>query len=101
MAKRKAEYISYQEQDKLMKRFCHTLVELRTEDAFFRFLKDLLNRQERLMLIRRLQIASMLEAGQSYAEIIKKLHCGPPTIARVARWLRFSRDGLKDAIKKS
>ena len=83
----------------MIKKFGQILAQLKTNDAITGFLKDLLNRQERIMFIRRLQIAEMLEDGKTYAEIITKLHCGPATIARIERWLNFGRDGIKKAIK--
>jgi len=98
MAKYKAEKISYKDQDRLMDMFCNVLADLKTKEAVRDFLKDLLNRQERIMLIRRLLIAEMLEEGKTYREIIKKLSCGSPTIARVERWLNFGRMGYKHAI---
>jgi len=98
MSKYKAEKIPYDKQDKLMAKFCKVLADLKTGEAVAEFLKDLLNRQERMMLIRRLQIAEMLEEGKTYNEIINKLKCGPTTIARVERWLNFGRHGYKKAI---
>ena len=98
MAKFRAEKISYEKQDQLMKDFREILSKLKTAEGVQDFLKDLLNRQERLMLIRRLLIAEMLEDDMSYQEIINKMKCGTTTIARVARWLNFGRQGYKNAI---
>jgi len=83
-----------------MDKFCEILSNLESKNAIRDFLKDLLNRQERMMLIRRLLIAEMLEQGITYREIIKKLKCGSPTIARVERWLHFGRQGYKKALEK-
>jgi len=83
-----------------MNRFCETLSNLGSKNLISDFLKDLLNRQERMMLIRRLLIAEMLENGSTYREIIEKLKCGSPTIAKVERWLHFGRKGYKRAIEK-
>lgn len=58
-----------------------------------------MNRQERLMLARRLQIAALLEAEFTYEEIIKILRVAKGTIGRVQRWLNFGRDGYKRAIR--
>ncbi len=99
MPKYKAEKISYDKQEKLILKFCDTLISLKTKESILNFLKDLLNRQERLMLIRRLLIAEMLEEGKTYRDIIKELKCGSTTIARVERWLHFGRRGYKLAVK--
>lgn len=69
-------------------------------DEVKRFLKDLLNRQERLMLVRRLSIADLLENGYTYQEITNRLGASSSTIARVHRWLKFGRDGYRRAIRR-
>lgn len=91
--------ISYSTQEKLMDIFSDTLLRLKTKREIKNFFKDLLNRQERTMLIRRLLIAEMLLENHTYQEIVDRLHCGTATIARIDRWLHFGRDGYKQAIK--
>jgi len=98
MARFNEKIIPYATQDRLMNQFCEMLSKLKTSDQIRNFLKDLLNRQERLMLIRRLLIAELLERGMGYREIQKQLHCGCTTVARVERWLNFGRKGYKAAI---
>lgn len=92
--------LSYTEQDRLWSNFCGVLVMLKSKNDIQRFLKDLLNRQERMMFIRRLQIAKMLQKGITYDEIKKKLRTSTTTIAKVQRWLEFGREGYKRAIDK-
>jgi len=75
------------------------LAELKTQKAIRDFLKDLLNRQERAMLARRLLIAEMLLDGAKYHEICAELNCGSATVARVERWLHFGRGGYERAIQ--
>lgn len=99
MAKYSEKKIPYTVQEKLMDTFCETLCKLKKKNAVRNFLKDLLNRQERAMLIRRLLIAELLLDGYTYQEIVDRLHCGMTTIARVERWLHFGRDGYKQAVK--
>lgn len=92
--------LPYAEQDRLWSNFCAVLSMLRRKDDIQRFLKDLMNRQERMMFIRRVQIAKMLDRGATYDEIRKKLRTSTTTIAKVQRWLEFGREGYKRAIKK-
>lgn len=92
--------VPYNVQDMILKDFCAVLINMKSDDEVFRFLKDLLNRKERLMLVRRLQVAFLLNQGMSYDEIRKHLKVGKATIARIARWLEFGRGGYKDAIEK-
>jgi len=99
MAKYDAKRIAYVQQEQLLNRFCGAISKLKSATAVKRFLKDLLNRNERIMLVRRLLIAEMLIAAKTYQEIQKQLRCGRSTIARVQRWLNFGRNGYKDAIR--
>lgn len=100
MTRYNANKIPYIKQEKLMSQFCEILLRLKTKTAIRNFLKDLLNRQERIMLIRRLLVAELLLEGKTYREIQDEMHVGPSTIARVERWLHFGRGGYKEAIMK-
>lgn len=91
--------LEYSDQEKLLKLLCKILFHLDSEREILDFLKDLLNRKERLMIVRRLLIAEMLFNGVPYRDIMSQLHCGCATIARVERWLDFGRGGYKKAIK--
>lgn len=99
MARYNEKRISYNVQERLIDTFCDILSKLKTKNEIRKFLKDLLNRQERAMLVRRLLIAEMLQEKYTYKEIKKYLHCGNSTIARVERWLHFGRGGYKEAIR--
>lgn len=90
--------LPYSIQERLLDTFCETLCKLKTKNAIRDFLKDLLNRQERAMLVRRLLIAEMLLDGYTYKKIISRLHCSAPTIARIERWLHFGRGGYQKAV---
>lgn len=99
MARFDEKRMSYIEQDRLMNVFCEMLSRLDGKAETFKFLKDLLNRQERIMLIRRLRIAELLLAGWKYRDIQEEMRCGCGTIGRVQRWLNFGRNGYKAAIR--
>lgn len=92
---------SYKNQDKIFNDLCKVLHKLTTVKEKKYFLKDLLNRGERVMLVRRFRIAQMLFEDKTYDEIIKELKVGRTTIAKVERLLNFGRGGYKNAIKKS
>lgn len=100
MARFNEKKLPYATQDRLMNSFCEMLNKLKGKEVFFNFLKDLLNRQERIMLIRRLRIAELLLLGKKYWQIREEMHCGFGTIARVQRWLNFGRNGYRAAIKE-
>lgn len=100
MAKYDEKRLPYETQDRLMSSLCKTLYGLGSPDKIKHFLKDLLNRKERMMIMRRLLIAELLEQGHGYTDIKNKLHCGDCTIARVQRLLNFGRGGYKMAIRQ-
>ena len=100
MAKYNPNKIPYIQQDAHLENFCEALVKLKTKEDLKDFLKDLMNRQERIMFIRRLQIAEYLIKGFTYSDIRKKLRVGENTISRVARWLNFGRNGYKKILEK-
>lgn len=100
MARYNEKRLPYPAQDRMIQMLSDILARLKTSKDIFDFLKDLLNRQERAMLARRLLIAEMLLDKYTYREIADKLKCGMPTIARVERWLHFGRDGYKKAIQQ-
>lgn len=82
-----------------MSSLCKTLYDLGSPAKIKHFLKDLLNRKERMMIMRRLLIAELLEQGHGYTDIKDKMRCGDCTIARVQRLLNFGRGGYKLAIQ--
>lgn len=99
MARYKETKLEYPTQDEAWDEFCETVHKLGGLDDIRRFFKDIFNRQERLMFVRRLQVAKMLESGASYDKIIESIGVGRQTIARVQRWLEFGRGGYKRAAK--
>lgn len=100
MAKFVHKRISYDEQDRLLEELCAVLGALRTPKERKYFLKDLLGRGERVMLVRRFKIAKLLEEEKTYNEIMKILNCGRATIAKIEKLLNFGRNGYRIAIGK-
>ena len=100
MPRYNANRVPYPTQDRLFGVFCEVVGRLRSQAEVKDFFKDLFNRQERLMLVRRLQIAEMLLQEKTYREIQERLRVGSNTIARVERWLHFGRNGYRRALTK-
>ncbi|EKD32909.1 MAG: TrpR like protein, YerC/YecD [uncultured bacterium] len=98
MAKYNPNKVPYQIQEDILNSFCEVLFGLKSNADVKDFIKDLLNRQERIMLARRLMIANMLFSGATYDEIQNELRASPNTISRVERWLHFGRRGYVKAI---
>lgn len=72
---------------------------VRGREAVKLFLRDLLTPSERIMLGRRIIVARMLLAGESYNQIGERLRIGKHTIKRVHRWLADQLPGYEQAIK--
>lgn len=66
---------------------------LKGRDAMKSFLRDLLTPSERVMLGRRIIIARMIVAGESYDAIGERLHVGRNTISKVYKWLEMVSKG--------
>lgn len=64
------------------------------------FLKDLLTSSERIMLGRRIIIARLLLAGESYENIQKRMQVGRTTVSRVQHWLNDQIPGYEHTIKE-
>ena len=73
---------------------------LRGREAVKLFLRDLLTPSERLMLGRRIIIARLLLAGNTYEDIQRRLQVGRATIGRVHRWLDDQLPGYEKAIEE-
>ena len=71
---------------------------IKGREAVKLFLRDLLTPSERIMLGRRIIIARLLIAGESYDEIGETLRVGFTTIRRVHRWLEDQFPGFEQAI---
>lgn len=99
MARYNANRVPYTKQEEFTNTFCKVVCGLKTKSAVRDFFKDLLNRHERLMLVRRLLVAELLLEGKTYREIQNQMQMGPSTIARIDRWLHFGRGGYKLAIR--
>lgn len=91
--------ISYQKQEEMIDIFCEIISRL-SKDEIKDFFKDLMNRQERAMIIRRFLAAEKLAAGQTFQEIQDEMHMSPVTLSKIDRWLNFGRNGYKKAISR-
>lgn len=67
-------------------------------DAVKAFLRDLLTQSERVMLGRRVVIARLLLAGETYDRICERVRVGKGTVSRVDKWLNDQFPGYEKAI---
>jgi len=101
MAKFHSRKISQSEKDGMIFKFCKAVASLKTEQEAAEFLRDLLSAQEIEMLAVRLKIAELLDKGNNYGEIRKRLNVSPGTIARVNEWLSISGQGYRTALVRT
>jgi uncharacterized protein YerC len=97
--KRKAEDLTKEETIVTLDTLYTAASAVQGRNAVKLFLRDLLTPSERLMLGRRIIIARLLIAGNSYEHIQKRLRVGRATISRVHRWLKDQFPGFEQAVK--
>jgi uncharacterized protein YerC len=90
--------LNKKQQEELFIRFAKSLALLHGPMEIAQFLKDLLSEVEVLMFARRLQIAELLIAGETYLEISRHMKVSKGTIARVQTWLDLYGEGYRTVI---
>lgn len=88
MSKVKVYSIDKKEKSYIIDELFEVLSGLKTKQEIIDFLMDLLTPSEVLMVGRRIQIAKMLVAGESYEIIQKKLRVSHMTISKIEHWLK-------------
>jgi TrpR-related protein YerC/YecD len=86
---------------KIRKAFTKVLVNIKSEEEMERYIFDLMTPTERVMLAKRLAVASLLSKGYSYRDISEMLKVSTATVGRVSLWLRTAGDGYRLALKKT
>ena len=77
---------------------CAAIAALDDIDDASRFLEDLCTIREIKDLAQRLQVASMLDAGEPYTTISEKTGASATTIARVSKALNYGAGGYRQVI---
>ncbi len=73
----------------------HAILTLENKEECFSFFEDLCTINELLSLSQRFEVASMLQAGNTYLEIAEKTGASTATISRVNRSLHYGNDGYE------
>lgn len=73
---------------------------IKTREEFYRFFDDLATMNEVQSLAQRLQVARMLDKGDTYSEIEKETNASTATISRVRRCLDYGSDGYEIALER-
>ncbi|AEW06127.1 TrpR like protein, YerC/YecD [Sulfobacillus acidophilus DSM 10332] len=74
---------------------CEAILSLQTTDECYAFLEDILTVSEIQSVAQRLQVAKMLDEGQTYDDIERLTGASSATISRVKRSLMFGADGYR------
>jgi|GEM_PF-229686 len=100
MAKFNPSKLSQLKEREILDEFFGVITSLESVDEVKKFFIDLLNKQETIMLARRLMVAKLLDRGFTYDEVRKIMKMGKNTVANVARWFNHGNEGYKIALKR-
>lgn len=87
--------LSLSEAEVLLNEFFGALSQISGKEEVSKVLADLFTKQELVMVARRLKIARLLLAGDTYQMAQKKTRAGMATVARVSAWLNTSGEGYR------
>ena len=76
------------------------ILSLKTEEECYRFFDDLCTFSEIQAMTQRLQVAEMLEAGNTFSQISKEIGVSSATITRVNKCISYGADGYKIVLKR-
>lgn len=76
------------------------MLSIKTREEFYRFFDDLATMNEIQSLAQRLQVAKMLDEGDTYSQIEKETKASTATISRVRRCLDYGSDGYKIVLER-
>ena len=93
--------LSKAQRDELFIDFVKSVTSLRNSLEAANYIKDLLTESEVMILSRRLQIARLLDAGNTYEQVNKITKASYTTIAKVHWWLKLYGDGYRTVIKRT
>jgi TrpR-related protein YerC/YecD len=75
-----------------------TFAAINNAETMQKFLRDVMTEKEIIEIGTRLEAARMLEAGQSYVEVIQKTKLSSRTVARISDWMQNGRGGYMAAV---
>lgn len=76
------------------------MLSIKTREEFYRFFDDLATMNEIQSLAQRLQVAKMLDQGDTYSQIEQETKASTATISRVRRCLDYGSNGYKIALDR-
>ena len=86
--------------DSLTDQLCEALLALKDPEEIYQFLEDVATIGEIRAFAQRLEVARLLSAGETYAEIAKQTGASTATISRVKKFLDYGADGYKLVLER-
>ena len=100
MAKFHPSRLSQLKEKEILDEFFRVIASLESVDEVKNFFIDLLNKQETVMLSRRLMVARLLDKGFTQDDISRIMKMGKNTVASVSRWFNYGNKGYEIALKR-
>ena len=91
-----SKYVDKKPSDTLYKAF----LTLKTEEECRQFMEDLCTVSELKAMEQRIEVATLLDKGMIYSEILEQTGASSATISRVNRALHYGSDGYKSIIPR-
>lgn len=92
-------YVSKLKSDE-MDRLFNAILSLETPEECYRFFDDLCTVTELRALSQRMEVATLLRAGETYAAIADKTGASTATVSRVNRCLAYGAEGYKTVLQR-
>lgn len=86
--------------DNYIKQLCQAFISINSLEEGYNFFNDLCTVGEIKALAQRLEVAKMLNAGNTYDEIVDTTGASTATISRVKRSLYYGSGGYKTVLEK-
>lgn len=87
--------MSAQNENIAFDRLCHALVVIETSEEAAALLSDICSPAELEAIAQRLEVAELLDAGTSYAEVSRKTGASSTTVSRVSKCLNGPAGGYR------
>jgi TrpR-related protein YerC/YecD len=100
MAKFHPKRLTALKEKEVLDEFFRVITSLESIEEVKSFFIDLLNKQETVMLSRRLMAARLLDKGFTQEDVSRIMKMGKTTVTNVAQWLNYGNEGYKVALKR-
>lgn len=100
MAKFHPRRLTSLKEKEVLDEFFRVITSLESVEEVKSFFIDLLNKQETVMLSRRLMAARLLDKGFTQEDVSRIMKMGKTTVTSVAQWFNYGNEGYKIALKR-